>query len=73
MKFKDLWDRDASLAEVLPTLCAAHGERYRQYTLRRICNEMHGFYREANVKNLQRQCFRASSFPELAMLPEDGL
>src|SRR5262249_15100146 len=35
VKFKDLWDRDASLAEVLPTLYAAHSERYGGYTLRR--------------------------------------
>jgi arginine/lysine/ornithine decarboxylase len=31
---------------------------------------MHDFYRKANVKELQRQCFRASSFPELAMSSE---
>ncbi|MEM5439530.1 ornithine decarboxylase [Paraburkholderia diazotrophica] len=72
VKFKNLWDRDASLAEVLPTLCAAHSERYEGYTLRHVCNEMHNFYREANVKNLQRLCFRASSFPELAMSPEEA-
>ena len=42
------------------------------YTLRRICNEMHDFYRTANVKELQRRCFRASSFPELAMSPKDA-
>ncbi|BCF90960.1 ornithine decarboxylase [Paraburkholderia sp. PGU16] len=72
VKFKNLWDRDASLAEVLPTLCNAHSERYEGYTLRRVCNEMHGFYREANVKELQRLCFRASSFPELAMSPKEA-
>jgi ornithine decarboxylase len=33
---------------------------------------MHDFYRKANVKELQRQSFRASSFPELAMSPEDA-
>jgi len=70
VKFKNLWDRDASLAEVLPTLCAAHSTRYAGYTLRQVCHEMHSFYREANVKELQRLCFRASSFPELAMSPE---
>ncbi|HWT38913.1 MAG TPA: amino acid decarboxylase, partial [Paraburkholderia sp.] len=72
VKFKNLWDRDAPLAQVLPTLCAAHSARYEGYTLRQVCNEMHGFYREANVKNLQRLCFRASSFPELAMSPEEA-
>jgi ornithine decarboxylase len=72
VKFKNLWDRDAPLPEVLPTLNAAHGERYAGYTLRQVCNEMHDFYRKANVKELQRRCFRASSFPELAMSPKDA-
>ena len=63
VKFKNLWDRDAPLAEVLPTLSAAHSERYAGYTLRQVCNEMHEFYRKANVKELQRLCFRAASFP----------
>jgi ornithine decarboxylase len=72
VKFKNLWDRDAPLPEVLPTVCAAHAERYAGYTLRRICNEMHDFYRKANVKELQRLSFRASSFPELAMSPKEA-
>src|SRR4051812_283776 len=67
VKFKNLWDRDAPLPEVLPTVCAANGERYAGYTIRKICNEMHDFYRSANIKDLQRRSFRAESFPELAM------
>ena len=72
VKFKNLWDRDAPLAEVLPTLYAANSERYAGYTLRKVCKEMHGFYRDKNVKGLQRLCFRASSFPELGMYPKDA-
>ena len=72
VKFKNLWDHDAPLPEVLPTLYAAHSERYAGYTLRQICNEMHDFYRKANVKDLQRRCFRAESFPELALFPKDA-
>src|SRR3954468_16175455 len=67
VQLKELWDRDAPLDEVLPTLCASHPERYAGYSLRQVCNEMHAFYRAADVKGLQRQCFRASSFPEQAM------
>ena len=33
VKFKNLWDRDAPLGEALPTLYAAHSERYAGYTL----------------------------------------
>ena len=40
--------------------------------LRQVCKEMHDFYRQANVKELQRLCFRASSFPELAMSPKEA-
>ena len=70
VKFKNLWDRDAPLGDALPTLYAAHSERYAGYTLKQICNEMHDFYRQKNVKNLQRLSFRATSFPEMAMLPK---
>jgi ornithine decarboxylase len=72
VKFKNYWDRDAPLAAVLPTLCANHRERYAGYSLRQVCNEMHAFYRAASIKELQRRCFRASSFPELAMSPKDA-
>jgi ornithine decarboxylase len=72
VKFKNLWDRDAPLGEALPTLYSQNSQRYAGYSLRRICNEMHDFYRKANVKELQKQCFRASSFPRLAMSPQDA-
>ncbi len=70
VKFKNHWDRDAPLPEVLPTVYAANQERYAGYTLRQVCSEMHDFYRKANVKQLQRLSFRAESFPELAMSPK---
>jgi arginine/lysine/ornithine decarboxylase len=72
VKFKNLWDRDAPLGEVLPTLYAQNSGRYAGYTLRQTCKEMHDFYRTAKVKDLQKKCFRASSFPELAMSPKDA-
>jgi ornithine decarboxylase len=72
VKFKNLWDRDAELHEVLPTLYANNRDRYAGYTLRQVCNEMHSFYRQANIKELQRLCFRESSFPELGMYPKDA-
>ncbi|MGN7752090.1 ornithine decarboxylase [Sinorhizobium sp. 22678] len=72
VKFKNLWDRDAPLAEVLPTVYAANRDRYAGYTLRQVCTEMHNFYREAGIKELQRLCFRAESFPEPAMSPKEA-
>jgi ornithine decarboxylase len=72
VKFKNLWDADARLGDALPSLYAQNRARYAGYSLRRICNEMHDFYRHANVKELQKQCFRARSFPQLALQPQDA-
>jgi ornithine decarboxylase len=72
IKFKNLWDADAPLDDVLPTLYAAHSGRYAGYTIRKVCNEMHDFYRKADIKELQKRCFRAESFPELAMSSEQA-
>ena len=72
VKFKNLWDRDAPLQEVLPTVFAANAARYAGYSVRQVCQEMHDFYRKAGVKELQRLCFRASSFPEPAMSPKQA-
>jgi len=72
VKFKNLWDRDAPLQEVLPTVYAANRERYAGYTVRQVCREMHSFYREAGVKELQRLCFRSESFPEPAIAPKQA-
>jgi arginine/lysine/ornithine decarboxylase len=72
VKFKALWDADAPLPEVLPSLYAANSERYAGATIRSVCREMHEFYKSRDIKGLQRKCFRAESFPELAVLPQDA-
>jgi len=72
VKFKNLWDRDAPLGDALPTIYAQNSARYAGYSLRKVCKEMHDYYRKANVKELQRKCFRATSFPELGMSPKDA-
>ena len=72
VKFKTLWDNDAPLGAVLPTIYRQNAARYAGYSLRKACNEMHAFYRQADIKQLQRNCFRAESFPELAMSPKDA-
>jgi len=72
VKFKNLWDADAPLADALPSIARANAERYAGYSLRQVCREMHDFYRAKNVKELQRLCFRAASFPELARSPLDA-
>ncbi|MGI2131617.1 ornithine decarboxylase [Shewanella baltica] len=72
MQFKKLWDRDAPMAEVLPHIYGANSQRYESYSLRQVCQEMHDYYSKANIKELQRLCFCAESFPEQAMFAQDA-
>jgi len=65
--FKALYDADAPLEDVLPTTLARYPARYAGYTLQRLCDEMHAFYREHGIAYLQRACFRGEHFPQQAM------
>jgi len=71
-RFKALYDEDAAMSRVVPRLSAKYQERYRGYSIRALCQEMHDFYRTKNVKELQRLCFRHESFPEQAMTAREA-
>ena len=71
-RFRDLYEADAPMRVALPRLSARFGQRYEGYSIRQLCQEMHEFYRKRNVKELQRLCFRYSSFPEQAMTARDA-
>jgi ornithine decarboxylase len=61
---------DLMMCEVLPTVYAQHEERYAGYTIRRLCQEMHDFYKARNVKELQKKMFREEFFPKVACAPD---
>ncbi|HCI43866.1 MAG TPA: ornithine decarboxylase, partial [Salmonella bongori] len=63
---------DAPLAEVLPTVFQKYPVRYRDYTLRKLCQEMHELYVSFDVKDLQKAMFRKESLPHVAMNPQDA-
>lgn len=66
-RFRDHYDEDHPLDQVLPALSRKYQVRYRGYTVRQVAQEMHEFYASKNVKELQRLSFRYESFPEQAM------
>ncbi len=69
-RFEQLLDEDAPLADVLPSVYKANEERYKDYTIRQLCQEMHDFYKSRNVKQLQKEMFRKTHFPKMAMEPQ---
>lgn len=56
-QFEQHIEDDTPLADVLPTIFNKYPVRYRDYTLRELCQEMHSLYVSFDVKDLQKRCF----------------
>ncbi len=67
VRFEELIKADAPLEQVLPTIYGAHTQRYDGYTIRQLAQEMHDFYKERDVKQLQKAMFREEYFPKVAV------
>ena len=72
VRFENLIKEDAPLSEVLPKLYAKYEERYKGYTIRRLCQEMHDFYKRNDAKTYQKLLFRRNSLPEYVMNPNEA-
>ena len=72
VRFENLINEDAPLSEVLPKLYDKYEERYKGYTIRRLCQEMHDFYKKNDAKTYQKLLFRRDSFPEYVMNPNEA-
>ncbi|EAQ6129716.1 ornithine decarboxylase SpeF [Salmonella enterica] len=72
IRFEKLLEADAPLADVLPGIYREHSERYHNYSIRQLCQEMHDLYVRHDVKQLQKDMFRKEHFPRIAMNPQDA-
>ena len=71
-QFEQHIEDDTPLADVLPTIYQKYPVRYRDYTIRQLCQEMHDLYVSFDVKDLQKAMFRKESLPEVVMNPQDA-
>jgi len=71
-QFEQHIEDDTPLADVLPTIYSKYPVRYRDYTIRELCQEMHDLYVSFDVKDLQKAMFRKESFPAVVMNPQDA-
>lgn len=72
VKFEHLVEQDQPLEDVLPNLYAENKVRYRGYTIRQLCQELHDFYKNADTKTYQKKLFKHEYLPEVAMTPYDA-
>lgn len=71
-RFEKYLDDDAPLEEVLPNLYKAYESRYCNYSIRQLCQEMHDFYKERNIKEIQKEMFRTEFMPKSVINPQEA-
>ena len=69
VRFEELIEQDAPLEHVLPSIHSAHRERYGDYSIRQLAQEMHDFYKDRDIKQLQKVMFREAHFPHVELAP----
>lgn len=72
VQFETFIDQDAPMEKVLPQVYDAYETYYKGYTIRKLCQEMHDFYKERNVAALQQQLFEQNHLPPYAMSPREA-
>ena len=70
--FKRLHDDNAPLEDAMPEFVAKRPARYRGKRLKDLCAEMHAFFRDAGVSELQKAQFAAKHLPEMVMTPREA-
>jgi ornithine decarboxylase len=70
--FKRLHDVNAPLDEAIPEFVNKRRQRYAGIGLRDLCRDMHAFYRDQAMSQLQIKQFLADHMPEMAMAPQEA-
>lgn len=71
-QFEEHIRQDSLMKDVVPTVYSKHEAYYRGYTIRRLCQEMHDFYKRNDMKALQREMFRHDGWPKQVMSAYDA-
>ena len=72
LHFEAFVDNDAPMAKVLPNIYHTYQDKYAGYTIRRLCQEMHDFYKERKVNVLQKHLFLKNYFPIYSISPQEA-
>lgn len=65
LNFERLVNEDVPMSVILPRLYRQNEDRYKGYSIRQLCQELHDFYKERNAKLYQKQLFLRDFFPKV--------
>ena len=72
LEFEKLYNEDAPLARALPKLAKVYPDRYKGYTLKQLCQEMHDYSKVNKTFILQKELFAKPDMQTYVMTPEEA-
>lgn len=69
MRFEHAYLDKQPLSEVMPQLVKKFPDRYKGYTLYQLCQEMHQYYEQNHIFELERDLFLKTTFQDYVMKP----
>lgn len=72
VRFEKYIDEDAPMEKVLPSIVKTYPNIYSGYTIRRLCQEIHDFYKARKINVLQKKMFLKNYFPAYFMSPQEA-
>lgn len=70
LNFKELYDANAPISRIFPTIAHAHPEAYEAMGLRDLCDSIHKVYTKRKIPAAQSGMYM--TLPEMAMRPVDA-
>ncbi|WP_125764814.1 putative ornithine decarboxylase [Companilactobacillus hulinensis] len=72
LEFEDLYFKDAPLKEVLPKLYSQYSDRYENYSIKQLCDEIQKYYRDNKTYKLQQALFAKTNMQDYEMTPHEA-
>lgn len=70
LQFEKFYLEDAPLSKVMPRLVKQTGNRYADYSLKQLCQEMHEYYAKVGIYHLQQELFLKDNLTDFVMSPK---
>lgn len=72
MEFEDAYLNRKPLKEVMPKLANEFSDRYQGYTLYQLCQEIHQYYKDHHIFELERNLFVKNDFQDYEITPSQA-
>lgn len=72
LEFEKFYNEDSPLEKVLPSLTDEYPDRYKGYSLKKLCQEIHNYYKKNDTFTLQKELFNKPHMQDYEITPREA-